>query len=76
MEFDDYSAERPENRILRAAIDKIRRQISNPQLLLQVNSLQVHFDDIAPVCDYSIAFDRCVSTDICVTMSLLWRGRG
>ncbi|WP_038929614.1 5-methylcytosine restriction system specificity protein McrC, partial [Yersinia pestis] len=49
VEFDDYSSERPENRILKTAIDKIRRQISNPQLLLQVNSLQVHFDDITPV---------------------------
>ncbi|UCB32248.1 McrBC 5-methylcytosine restriction system component [Duffyella gerundensis] len=58
VEFDDYSAERPENRILRTAIDKIRRQISNPQLLLQVNSLQVHFDDIAPVGDFRIAFNQ------------------
>ena len=57
VEFDDYSAERPENRILKTAIDKIRRQIRNPQLLIQVNSLQVHFDDIAPVGDVRIAFD-------------------
>jgi len=56
VEFDDYSTERPENRILKTAIDKIRRQISNPQLLIQVNSLQVHFDDIAPVGDVRIAF--------------------
>jgi 5-methylcytosine-specific restriction enzyme subunit McrC len=58
VEFDDYSAERPENRILKTAIDKIRHQISNPQLLIQVNSLQVHFDDIAPVGDVRIAFDQ------------------
>jgi 5-methylcytosine-specific restriction enzyme subunit McrC len=58
VEFDDYSAERPENRILKTAIDKIRRQISNPQLLIQVNSLQVHFDDIAPVGDVCMAFDQ------------------
>lgn len=58
VEFDDYSAERPENRILKTAIDKICRQISNPQLLLQVNSLQVHFDDITPVGDARIAFDN------------------
>ncbi|ASM24340.1 McrC family protein [Serratia marcescens] len=58
VEFDDYSAERLENRILKTAIDKIRRQISNPQLLLQVNSLQVHFEDIAPVGDARIAFDQ------------------
>ncbi|HHQ6576511.1 TPA: McrC family protein [Serratia fonticola] len=58
VEFDDYSSERPENRILKTAIDKIRRQISNPQLLLQVNSLQVHFDDITPVGDVRIAFDQ------------------
>ncbi|MCP9268326.1 McrC family protein [Xenorhabdus sp. XENO-1] len=58
VEFDDYSAERPENRILKTAIDKIRRQIRNPQLLLQINSLQVHFDDIAPVDDVRIAFDQ------------------
>ncbi len=66
VEFDDYSAKRPENRILRTAIDKIRRQISNPQLLLQVNSLQAHFDDST----------KCVSTGICVIMNLPWRGRG
>jgi 5-methylcytosine-specific restriction enzyme subunit McrC len=58
VEFDDYSPERPENRILKTAIDKIRRQISNPQLLLQVNSLQVHFDDITSVGDVRIAFDQ------------------
>lgn len=58
VEFDDYSAERPENRILKTAIDKIRRQISNPQLLLQVNALLVNFNDIAPVGDVRIAFDQ------------------
>ncbi|MDI9220845.1 McrC family protein [Pantoea sp. EA-12] len=58
VEFDDYSAERLENRILKTAIEKIRRQISNPQLLSQVNALQVHFDDIAPVGDVRIAFDQ------------------
>jgi len=58
VELDEYSAERLENRILKTAIDKIRRQINNPHLLLQVNSLQVHFDDIAPVGDACIAFDQ------------------
>lgn len=58
VEFDDYSAERPENRILKTVIDKIRRQISSPQLLIQVNSLKVHFDDISPVGDVRIAFDE------------------
>ena len=58
VEFDDYSAERPENRILKTAIGKICRQISNPQLLTQVNSLQVHFADIAPVDDVRVAFDQ------------------
>lgn len=58
VEFDKYSVERLENRILKTAIDKIRLQISNPQLLLQVNSLQLHFDDIAPIGDVRIAFDQ------------------
>lgn len=58
VEFDDYSAERPENRILKTAIDKIRRQIRDPQLLIQINSLQVYFDDISPVDDVRIAFDQ------------------
>ncbi|TAI86640.1 McrC family protein [Pectobacterium versatile] len=58
VEFDDYSAERPENRILKTAINKIRSQISNPQLLLQVNALLVNFNDIAPVGEVRIAFDQ------------------
>ncbi|MFJ5469138.1 McrC family protein [Pectobacterium carotovorum] len=58
VEFDDYSAERPENRILKTAINKIRSQISNPQLLLQVNALLVNFNDIAPVGEVRIAFNQ------------------
>lgn len=58
VEFDEYSAERPENRILKTAIDKVHRQISNPQLLLQINSLKAYFHDIAPVSDVRIAFDN------------------
>lgn len=58
VEFDDYSAERPENRILKTAIEKIRRQTRNPLLLIQINSLQMYFDDIAPVDDVRIAFDQ------------------
>lgn len=56
VEFDEYCTERPENRILKTAIDKIRRQISNPQLLLQINTLQMHFNDITPVSDIHVAF--------------------
>lgn len=58
VEFDEYSADRPENRILKTAINKIYRQVSNPQLLLQLNPLQTHFDDITPVGDVSMAFDQ------------------
>lgn len=58
VEFDEYSADRPENRILKTAIDKIYRQVSHPQLLLQLNPLQMLFDDITPVGDVSIAFDQ------------------
>lgn len=56
--FDEYSADRPENRIIKTAIDKIRSQISDPQLLLQINILLIHFDDIAPVVDVRIAFSQ------------------
>lgn len=58
VEFDEYSVERPENRILKTAIDKIRRQINNPQLLQQLIPLQAHFDDITPVDDVNIAFGQ------------------
>jgi len=58
VEFDEYSADRPENRILKTAIDKIYRQVSNPQLLLQINSLKMYFDDITPVGDVSVAFGQ------------------
>lgn len=58
VEFDEYSTDRPENRILKTAIDKVYRQVSNPQLLLQLNPLQMHFDDITPVGDVSVAFDQ------------------
>jgi 5-methylcytosine-specific restriction enzyme subunit McrC len=58
VEFDEYSAERPENRILKTAIDKVYRQVSNPQLLLQLNPLRAHFEDLTPVVDVRIAFDQ------------------
>jgi len=58
VEFDEYSVERPENRILKTAIDKIRRQTRNPLLLLQLNPLQAYFEDISPVGDIQVALDQ------------------
>ncbi|YCI28764.1 McrC family protein [Erwinia sp. PK3-005] len=58
VEYDEYSLERPENRILKTALDKIRRQTSNSQLLIQLNSLQEHFDNITPVGDLRVAFEH------------------
>lgn len=58
VEFDEYSAERPENRILKTAIDKTYRQTRHPQLLRQLSLLQTHFDDIPPVGDVQVAFDQ------------------
>ena len=56
--FDEYSVERPENRILKTAIDKIRRQTRNPYLQQQLNPMQAHFEAIPPVGDIQVAFDQ------------------
>ncbi|EPC6737836.1 5-methylcytosine restriction system specificity protein McrC, partial [Escherichia coli] len=51
VEYDEYSVNRLENRILKTAINKISRQTSNPQLLQQITQLQFHFENITSVHD-------------------------
>lgn len=58
VEFDEYSVERPENRILKTALDKISRQTRNSQLLLQLPPLQAHFEFIAPIDNAGVAFEQ------------------
>lgn len=58
VEFDEYNVERPENRILKSALDKVYRQTRHPQLLQQLHALQTHFEDIPPINDVRVAFDQ------------------
>lgn len=58
VEYDEYSAARPENRILKTALDTVRRQTRNPELLSQLNPLQTHFEEIPTVGDIHVAFDQ------------------
>lgn len=58
VEFDEYNVERPENRILKTALDKVCRQTRHPQLLQQLRPLQAHFEDIPAIDDIRVAFDQ------------------
>ena len=57
VEYDEYSVDRPENRILKTAIDTVSRLTRNPQLIQQLRPLQSAFEGIPPVVDTAHAFD-------------------
>lgn len=56
VEYDEYRVERPENRLLKTAIDKVYSYATNPQLLRALNRLQALFEPIPKVDNIDIAF--------------------
>jgi 5-methylcytosine-specific restriction enzyme subunit McrC len=56
VEYDEYRVERPENRLLKTAIDKVYSYATNPQLLRALNRLQALFEPIPEVDNIDIAF--------------------
>lgn len=56
VEYDEYRVERPENRLLKTAIDKVYSYTSHPQLLQALNRLQALFEPIPKVDNIDIAF--------------------
>lgn len=58
VEYDEYSVERPENRLLKTAIEKVRRLTRNPSLIRQLHPLQAHFEPVAAVADVAVAFSQ------------------
>ncbi|MCU6665648.1 McrC family protein [Silvania hatchlandensis] len=58
VEYDEYSVERPENRILKTAIAHVSRLTRNAQIIRQLQPLQSAFDPIPPVVDVAHAFDQ------------------
>ncbi|TLU68017.1 restriction endonuclease [Enterobacter sp. MF024] len=58
VEYDEYSVERPENRILKTAIDKVSRLTRNPLLIRQLQPLLTAFEPLSPVMDVAFAFSQ------------------
>ena len=58
VEYDEYSVNRLENRLLKTAIDKVSRLTRNPPLIQQLRPLQSTFEGILPVVDTAHAFDQ------------------
>lgn len=58
VEYDEYRVERPENRLLKSAIDKVYGYTSNPQLLQQLSRLRALFEDIPPIDHVETAFQQ------------------
>lgn len=56
VEYDEYRVERPENRLLKTAIDKVYGYTNNPSLLQALGKLQSLFDPIPMVDNIDIAF--------------------
>ena len=56
VEYDDYRVARPDNRLLKTAIDKVYSYATNPQLLQALNRLQALFEPIPKVDNIDIAF--------------------
>ncbi len=58
VEYDEYSIERLENRILKTAIVKVSRLTRNAQLIRQLQPLLTAFDSIPPITDAEFAFNQ------------------
>lgn len=58
VEYDEYSVERPENRILKTALDKVSRLTRNAELIRQLQFLRSIFEPIPPVVDVIYAFSQ------------------
>lgn len=56
VEYDEYRVERPENQLLKAAIDKVYACTHNPSLLQALSRLQALFDIIPEPDNVDIAF--------------------
>ena len=56
VEYDEYRVERPENRLLKTAIDKVYGYTNNPSLLQTLSRLQALFDPIPKVDNIDIAW--------------------
>ncbi|WEJ82948.1 McrC family protein [Kluyvera intermedia] len=56
VEYDEYRVERPENRLLKTAIDKVYGYTNNPSLLQALGKLQSLFDPMPKVDNVDIAF--------------------
>lgn len=58
VEFDEYRVERPENRLLKTALEKVYGYTSNPVLLQALSRLQTLFEPIPEVHNVEIAFKQ------------------
>lgn len=58
VEYDEYSVNRPENRLLKTAIDNVSRLTRNAELIRQLQSLRSTFETIPPVVDVAYAFSQ------------------
>ncbi|EMV7407532.1 TPA: McrC family protein [Enterobacter soli] len=58
VEYDEYSVDRPENRLLKTAIDNTSRLTRNAELVRQLQSLRSTFETIPPVIDAAFAFSQ------------------
>lgn len=56
VEYDEYSVDRMENRLLKTAISKVSQLTRNPKLIRQINPLQAHFEQLSPVTNTFTAF--------------------
>lgn len=58
VEYDEYRVERPENRLLKTAIEKVYSYTNNPILLQSLSRLQALFEPIPEVHNVEIAFKQ------------------
>lgn len=58
VEYDEYRVERPENRLLKTAIEKVYGYTSNPGILQALSRLQALFESIPEVHDVEITFKQ------------------
>ena len=56
VEYDEYRTERPENCLLKMAIEKVYSYTHNPTLLQELNRLRIFFEPIPPLPNIDLAF--------------------
>lgn len=58
IEYDEYRLERPENRLLKTALEKVYGDTSNPALVQELKRLRMVFEPIPALRDVTVAFSQ------------------